>query len=235
MASVCFSPRLAARILPAASLFLAAGLFAQPRAQTPPPPAAPNPLPKAGEWQTMFDGKTLGGWKETPFSGRGKVTIQNGAINLGSGAMTGVNWTGWFPKFNYELRVEAQRVNGRDFFASITFPIGEFFLTWVNGGWGGSVVGISSIDSADASENETATIVPFLNGQWYTLLLRVANDSVQASIDGENMINIYLVGRQLSLRPGEIELSVPLGICSYSTTGAIRKIEYRLLDPDAQQ
>src|ERR1039458_6583443 len=27
------------------------------------------------------------------------------------------------------------------------------FLTWINGGWGGSIVGLSSLDGNDASEN----------------------------------------------------------------------------------
>jgi hypothetical protein len=184
-----------------------------------------------GEWQPLFDGKTLNGWKETPFTGRGKVTIQDGTIILGTGAMTGITRTAWFPKSNYEVRMEAERVSGSDFFAGITFPVGEAFLTWINGGWGGSLVGISSLDDEDASENETSCIVDFENRHWYSLLLRVTDAAVEAWIDGDEYIDVGLAGRALSLRFGEIELSAPFGIATYETTGAIRKLEYRLIPP----
>src|SRR5689334_7630110 len=90
--------------------------------------AAQGPAPTAGKgaengWKPMFDGASLQGWKETPFSGRGKVRVVDGAIELGKGYMTGVNWTGKLPKRNYEVRLEAMRADGYDFFAGITFPI----------------------------------------------------------------------------------------------------------------
>ena len=72
---------------------------------------------------------------------------------LGLGApFTGVVWTRDFPKDNYEIRWEARRVQGGDFFASLTFPVGNSFCTFVNGGWGGDIVGLSSIDGWDASD-----------------------------------------------------------------------------------
>ncbi len=196
--------------------------------------AAPAQPPPAGQWQSLFDGKTLAGWKETNFAAHGQVRIQDGAIVLGTGAMTGINWTKWFPKSNYELRLEAARLAGSDFFAGITFPVGDFFLTWINGGWGGRLVGLSSLDGNDASENETATVVQFENNRWYALRLRVTGDAIEAWIDDEQVIGVEYAGRQLSLRPGEIELSAPFGIATYSTTGALRKLEYRLLAPPAE-
>jgi len=33
--------------------------------------------PKAGEWRSLFDGKSLAGWRETPFQGRGEVRVSN--------------------------------------------------------------------------------------------------------------------------------------------------------------
>src|SRR6266542_552017 len=83
-------------------------------------------------WQSLFDGKSLQGWRETPFTGRGKVRIENGTIVLGSGMpMTGITWTGSFPRSNYEVRLEAVRRQGNDFFSSVTFPVGDSFCTWV--------------------------------------------------------------------------------------------------------
>src|SRR5436309_2864713 len=47
------------------------------------------------KWIPMFDGKTLKGWKETPFAGKGTVKVEDGAIILGGGdPMTGINWDG---------------------------------------------------------------------------------------------------------------------------------------------
>ena len=117
-------------------------------------PAA-DAKPPVGEWQPMFDGKSLSGWKETPFSGRGEVRVENETILLGRGVMTGVTWTKWFPTSNYEIRLEAARLEGCDFFAGITFPVFDTFCSWINGGWNGGVVGLSSLDGYDASENET--------------------------------------------------------------------------------
>ena len=196
---------------------------------------APAPAQAAAaEWHSMFDGKTLGGWKETPFTGHGQVRIEDGAIILGTGYMTGINWTGPFPKVNYELRLEAARLAGSDFFAGITFPVFDTFCSWINGGWGGQVVGLSSIDGNDASENETSSRKVFERGRWYTLRLEVTETYIAAWIDQEQVVSVDLAGRQIDLRPGEIELSKPFGIASYSTTAALRKIEYRLLEGSRQ-
>src|SRR4051812_39505076 len=94
-------------------------------------------------WTPLFDGQSLKGWKETAFTGHGTVKVEDGTIVIGKGYMTGVNLSGTFPKANYELRMEAQRVEGNDFFAGITFPAADSHLTWINGGWGGKVVGLS--------------------------------------------------------------------------------------------
>lgn len=185
----------------------------------------------APAWKSMFDGATLEGWKETPFTGRGKVTVADFAIVLGNGHLTGVTWTKEFPKYNYEVRLEAARVAGHDFFAGITFPVHDSHCTWINGGWGGTVVGLSSLDDLDASENDTRQIVAFETGRWYVLLLRVTYDRIQAWIDNDMIIDAFIGDRVVGLRFGEIDLSRPFGIAAYSTTAKLRKIEYRLLPP----
>lgn len=186
-------------------------------------PAAESP------WKPMFDGSTLKGWTETEFAGRGKVSVADGAILLGAGYMTGVNWTAALPKTNYEVRLEAMRVSGHDFFAGITFPVADSFCSWIVGGWGGVVVGLSSLDDMDASDNDTSISRSFETGKWYALRLRVLPDRIQAWIDEELVIDADISKREVSLRPGEIELSKPFGIASYSTASKIRKIEYRTL------
>jgi hypothetical protein len=185
--------------------------------------------PKAGEWQSMFDGKSLQGWRETAFTGRGKVRVENGTIVLAPGApMTGVNFTGNFPKVNYEVRFEGSRMDGNDFFASLTFPVGDSFCTWVTGGWGGDIVGLSSIDGWDASDNETRTYFDFEKDRWYAFRLQVTAERITVWIDDKQIVNVEIAGRKVGLRHGEIQLSAPFGFASYGTTGALRKIDYRL-------
>ena len=181
------------------------------------------------EWKSLFDGASLQGWKETPFSGRGKVRVENGTIVLEKGLLTGITRTTEFPKFNYEVRLAAMRVDGSDFFAGNTFPVHDSFCSWINGGWGGMVVGLSSLDDMDAAENDTSIRRSFESSRWYALRLRVTEDRIQAWIDGEAVIDAYIATRLVGLRPGEIELSTPFGIASYSTTARLRRLEYRLL------
>jgi hypothetical protein len=178
-------------------------------------------------WKSMFDGKTLNGWKEAAFTGHGKVRVEDGAIVLGKGYMTGVNWTGAFPKVDYEVRLEAMKVEGDDFFAGLTFPVRDSFCSWINGGWGGMTVGLSSLDDMDASENETSTSRNFEKGRWYALRLRVTGSRIQAWIDAEQVVDADISARKVDLRPGEIELSKPFGIASYSTTAKLRNLAYR--------
>jgi hypothetical protein len=180
-------------------------------------------------WQPMFDGKTLKGWRETPFTGHGAVSVADGSITLGKGTLTGIHWAGAFPSVDYEIRFEALRVDGHDFFAGLTFPVHDSFCSWINGGWGGRVVGLSSIDGYDASENDTTFARDFDSGRWYGFWLLVTWQRIQAWIDEEPVIDISTANRQIGLRPGEIELSRPLGFAAYSTTAKLRKIEYRNL------
>jgi len=181
----------------------------------------------APAWKPIFDGTSLRGWKETAFSGRGKVRVVDGTIELGKGVLTGITWKGAFPKSNFEVRLEAMRAEGYDFFAGITFPVNDSYCSWINGGWGGTVVGLSSLDSMDASENETSIHRIFETGRWYTLRLRFVRDRIQAWIDDEQVIDVYIGNREVDLRPGEIELSKPFGIAAYSTTAKLRNIVLR--------
>ena len=186
--------------------------------------------PAPPTWTPLFDGKTLAGWKETPFPRHPAVTIEKGVLLLPHGApLTGVTYTEAFPKSNYEIRFEATRLKGGDFFSSLTFPVDDTFCTWVTGGWGGDIIGLSSIDDWDASENETRAYFNFDSDHWYAFRLKVTPERIQAWIDDKPVINFQTKGRSITLRPGDIKLSAPLGFASYNTTGGLRKIEYRLL------
>jgi hypothetical protein len=196
--------------------------------------ASQNPAPAAagGEWRPMFNGKSLEGWKESDFLGSGKVTVDKGVITIGAGALTGINWASEslpFPAGGYEVRIEAAKVKGRDFFAGITFPVRDSFCTWINGGWGGEVVGLSSINGADAARNETTSGWTFELGRWYVLRLRVTPERITAWIDDETVIDVSTEKKWIALREGDIDRSIPFGIATYATEAAVRKIEWRPL------
>jgi hypothetical protein len=180
--------------------------------------------------ESLFDGKSLQGWKETPFSQHGNVRVVNGSIFLEAGSpFTGITWAGDVPRSNYEIRFEAARMKGGDFFASLTFPVGDSYCTFVNGGWGGDIVGLSSIDGWDASDNETRSYFTFETGKFYTFRIQVTDARIQVWIDDKPIANVETAGHAIALRYGEIKLSAPLGFASYGTAGAIRKIELKKL------
>ncbi|MSR42887.1 MAG: DUF1080 domain-containing protein [Pedosphaera sp.] len=183
------------------------------------------------DWRVIFDGKSLAGWKETDFSGRGSVQVESGELRLGAGAiLTGVTYTNAFPKSNYEVEYEAKKIEGSDFFAALTFPVGKAHATFVNGGWGGGVTGISSIDGMDASENDTTKTLRYEKGRWYKFRLRVTPERIEAWVDGEKLVEQPLKDRAISMRAGEIELSVPFGFANFQTSGALRNIRLRTLN-----
>lgn len=183
---------------------------------------------KAGK--SLFDGKTLAGWKTTEFGGEGEVAVRNGQVVMEQGNdMTGITYTkGDFPKMDYELTLEAKRVEGNDFFCTTTFPVGKDHCSLVVGGWAGLVVGISSIDDRDASENETNKVKSFKRDQWYRVRIRVTKTKIECWIDDEKMVDLETKGRRISTR-AECDPCKPLGIATWRTTGAVRNIRVKEL------
>ena len=173
---------------------------------------------------SLFDGKTLEGWKITEFGTQGPVLISDGKIilNYGDGC-TGITWQKEFPKVNYEVTVEAQKTSGNDFFCGMTFPVNNEFCSLIVGGWGGPVVGLSCIDGKDASDNNTKILKQFDKNVWYTIKLQVTPEKITAWVDGEKLVDFAYDGHKLYVRP-EVNLSKPFGICSWNTTSEIRKI-----------
>jgi len=192
---------------------------------------AKKPAADKAKWRELFDGKTLKGWKVPNFGGEGKVYVKDGSIVLEAGQMmTGITYTGPLPKtkLNYELTLEAQRIDGSDFFATTTFPVGDSHVSLVVGGWGGTLVGISSIDFRDASDNETTRTTDFKAKQWYRIRIRVTKEKIEAWIDDEKMVDVETKDRKLSIR-FECDLCRPLGVSTWMTTGAVRNLRLREL------
>jgi len=181
-------------------------------------------------WEPLFDGKTIAGWQATKLSSQGPVRVEDGQIILEPGrSLSGITWTGRpLPTTNYEIALQAMRVEGSDFFAGITFPVGDSFCSLILGGWGGQTVGLSSVNGRDASENDTSQSIAFENGRWYAVRIRVTPAKIEAWLDERPIISQDLSGRTIDIRI-EMELSKPLGVSSYRTKAALRDLRLRRL------
>ena len=191
-------------------------------------------------WQPLFDGESTAGWSIPSFGGDGDVDVRSGVLVIGRGELTtGIRYEKEFPKVNYEIRYEARRTQGYDFFAACTFPVKEAFCTFINGGWGGGLTGLSSIDGVNASENETASYYQYRDNIWHRFRIRVTDDVIQVWVtpqdrDGnwgeeKSVIRLETEGKQLSTR-SEVGRLQPLGFATWNTEGQLRRIEYRTLE-----
>jgi len=192
-------------------------------------------------WRTLFNGKDLDDWSVPVYGGDGPVTVKDGCIIIGQGAMiTGIRYEKVFPRLDYEIRYEAKKTKGYDFFASLTFPYNDSFCTFINGGWGGATIGLSCIDDYNASENSTTAFYRFVEGVWYKFRVRVTGKAIQVWIEEETkdgkreeklVIDLDTKDRKIALR-NESSPYKPIGLCTYSSEGVIRDIEYRKLRPE---
>jgi hypothetical protein len=183
-------------------------------------------------WQPLFDGKSLSGWKVADFGGEGEVTVQDGAIVMRIGQpLTGVTWTGGakIPTDQYEVSLMAMKRKGDDFFCALTFPVRDSHASFVVGGWAGTVVGLSSIDGLDASENETTQYEKLDQNKWYAVRVRVADGRIQCWLNDKEMADVELKDKRISTRI-EVDANKPLGVCCYNTESAIKDIKLRRLN-----
>ncbi len=183
------------------------------------------------KWTPMIVPGSLDGWKATNFGGEGKVDCdKDGVILFETGhPLTGITYGKEFPKDNFEIRWEARRVDGSDFLAGLTFPIGDSYCSFIAGGWGGGVTGISSINGNDASENETTQFLDYKKGQWYKFHLRLTAEHIIVTIDGKELVKVERGDKRFSIR-NEVRESRPLGYCVFESRVEVRGLEYRTPD-----
>jgi serine/threonine protein kinase len=188
-----------------------------------------NMVQGAEKWTSLFNETNHAGWNTAKFNGAGEVTIADGQVILEIGSpFSGVNYVGKIPRINYEVELDAMRVSGNDIFCGLTFPVKKDACSLILGGWGGGVCGLSSIDGLDASENETSNNMKFKNGRWYHVRLRVGADRIQAWIEGKEIIQQDITGRQLTVR-SEIEPSKPFGLAAFKTKARFRNLRIRFI------
>ena len=181
------------------------------------------------EEKILFDGVSLDNWQVLDYRGHGEVSIADSSIIIGKGELiSGIRWTGDFPKTGYEVTLSAKRVDGNDFFCGLTFPVRDSFLTLVLGGWRGALSGLSCIDGYDAANNHTGIVYGFGTGWWYDVRLRVTENKVEAWVADEKLVDFTIGKSRLSLR-SEVESSVPFGITTYKTSGAVKNIRLKMI------
>jgi hypothetical protein len=188
---------------------------------------------KKAEWKSLFDGKTLAGWKTTEFGAHGTPEVEKGLLVVPAGdPLSGVTREkDDVPHVNYEVELEAQRVEGHDFFLCLTFPVKDSHASLILGGWSGGVCGISSLDDFDASENSTTSYRKFESGKWYKVRLRVLENRLEAWLDDEQIVDVDTAGKKISTRI-EVSPSKPFGLSTYMTRAAYRNIRLRELTAD---
>jgi len=186
---------------------------------------------RIGPTLALLDEKHVGGWKQSPFDEEGSAKFEDGQYVIGAGRpMSGITWQREFPTSNYEISLQAQRAEGGDFFCGLTFPVGNDFCSLIVGGWGGGLVGLSSLDGHDASENETTVFDQFENGRWYEIRLLVSDLEIKAWIDGRRYLRVKRAEHDFSIR-FELKQSRPFGLATYRTTARIKDLQLHRLKP----
>ena len=185
----------------------------------------------------LFDGKSLNDWESVDIGASGAVELEGGLMIINQGdSISGAVYkkAASLPMTNYEISLEAKRLEGVDFFCGLTFPVGSVktCATLVCGGWGGAVTGISNIDNLDASENSTSNFVRYEDNKWYAVKVRVTPENLSVWLDGKHIIDQDLKDKKVSVRPGPIESYLPLSVTSYNTEAAFRNIKMKKL-PEA--
>ncbi len=191
-------------------------------------PAAAKP--EAEKEIVLFNGKSLDDWESVDVGGSGVVELEGGLMIINQGEnVSGAIYkkAAALPTTNYEITLEAKRMQGVDFFVGLTFPVGDVkhCATLICGGWGGSVTGISCIDSMDASDNNTSSYQRYKDDEWYAIKLRVTPKNLSVWLGDKQIIDEDIEGKKISVRPGPIESYLPLSLTTFNTMAAIRNIK----------
>ena len=200
-------------------------------------PATPPP---DYEWRELFDGASLDGWRRLDFDGEGgpvEVTGE-GLLAFGRGdpftavVVDDLNFAP--PATEYEIIARARKTEGRDFFCALTFPVPEkrSHLTFVAGGWGGEVTGLSNIDGLDANRNTTRATFDYQLDRWYDLRIEIRRGTIRCWVNGAIVVNTSIAGREIALRPGKLVACAPFGLASWRTGAEFESVRIRALPPE---
>lgn len=187
-----------------------------------------TPIKWDGEARTLLPKKEFGKWEAISFGGEGDCHVQKSVLTIESGdPMTGIRLpVKDLPKTDYEITLEARRMDGIDFFCGLTFPVNEEHCCLIVGGWSGAVVGLSNIDDEDASSNPSRKLMTFEDERWYKIRVRVLAEQIIVWIDEKCVVDQNIKGKKISLR-GDTLSCRPLGLCTFQTTSETRNLAIR--------
>ena len=176
--------------------------------------------------------------KDFPSNGGLEKAEEEGTFRVNTGdPLSGIRYEGpeELPLTDYEIAIEARRTKGGDFFCGLTFPVHSLktCCTFVAGGWGGALTGISSIDGMDAANNSTSTFHNFKKDEWYKFRIRVTKKELKVWLADKPIVELELADRRLGMRWGDIEYCQPLGLATYQSTAEYRNFSIRRLDGKA--
>ena len=189
---------------------------------------------KVGEWQSLFDGESLQGWQNTPFTGRGEFesrrepSLSDREADDGSDMDRIISAVRTMrsasrPLASQETTFSRAHVSCSGFVLHVGHRrLGRRHRRAVQHRWVGRV---RQRNQNLLQLRKRPLVCAFA--------LQVTDDRIMAWIDEKPVINVAIAGRSIGLRHGEIKLSAPFGFASYGTDGALRKIEYRLLKAPA--
>ena len=189
-------------------------------------------LSVAGGWVSLFDGKSLKGWRLATgqlYSGHGRAVASDGQITLNRGnPMTGIVWSGEFPQTDFELAAEARALAGKGV-CGIVFPVGDTHSRLIVGGGLGDMVALIRVNGRPSTGNPSTRRFECERGHWYDIRIRVTGASVAAWVGGQQVVDLDPRRYRLGLADDSASVTpVALMTTRYSTT-AFRNVRFRRL------
>lgn len=177
-------------------------------------------------------------WQTINFGGEGYVYFKEEALSLDYGnPLTGLRYKGDLAAIfgedleNYEITLEAMRVEGVDMFLGLTFPVGkDGHVSLVLGGWAGAITGLSNLDGLNASENATTQYHNMPAKQWFKVKVRVTTTKIQCWLDNKQLVDINRADYEKYDTHSAVVDTKPFGMFSYDTWGQVRDMKVRKLD-----
>ncbi len=167
--------------------------------------------PSGKSWNVLFNGADLDGWQS---QGAWYPTNKEVAGRPWKASLVSVRAP---DQDNYIFHARAKKIAGPDGFV-ILFPCGDKQLAWIIGGWKNTRNEVGGYE---------ATRVPFsvARGRWYSLEVRIEEESLSGYIDGEQ--NWKLPKTEIVVSSPEVGWQEGLGVAVWNTLGRFSDLRYR--------